>query len=214
VQRWETALFIEADGVRSRAREPEWYSFGNKPRLPAFDQLRANRLAAHRLVNDELLKRSRAFVSQPVVDERPSRNPTAPPSSFRATNALQPWRTRSGRMAPGWSGWSWLIRRATSSTSLLVICETSMFKLPNQMRGSARIRICLHGSDATESAWWARRCRGEGRGLPMMGVPTPPSRKNSTCLCGGRTPARRPSRGRACRVVGGGGRWMPSCVST
>jgi hypothetical protein len=83
-------LFVEADGVRSRAREPEWYSFGNEPRLPAFDQLRANRLAAHRLVNDELLKRSRAFVSQPVVDERPSRNPTAPPSSFRATNALQP----------------------------------------------------------------------------------------------------------------------------
>ena len=62
----------------------EWYSFGNEPRLPAFDQLRANRLAAHRLVNDELLKRSRAFVSQPAVDERPSRNPTAPPSSFRA----------------------------------------------------------------------------------------------------------------------------------
>lgn len=60
VQRWETALFVEADGVRSRAREPEWYSFGNEPRLPAFDQLRANRLAAHRLVNDELLKRSRA----------------------------------------------------------------------------------------------------------------------------------------------------------
>src|SRR4051812_6088508 len=68
-------------------------------------------MAAHRLVNDELLKRSRAFVSQPVVDERPSRNPTALPSSFRATNAPQPWRTRSGRMTPGWSGWSWLIRR-------------------------------------------------------------------------------------------------------
>jgi integrase len=55
VQRWETALFVEADGVRSRAREPEWYSFGNEPRLPAFDQLRANRLAVHRLVNDDAL---------------------------------------------------------------------------------------------------------------------------------------------------------------
>jgi hypothetical protein len=42
VQRWETALFVEADAVRSRAREAEWYSFGNEPRLPAFDQLRAD----------------------------------------------------------------------------------------------------------------------------------------------------------------------------
>lgn len=28
----------------------------------------------------------------------------------------------------------------------------------------------------------ARRCRGEGRGLPMMGVLTQPVRKTSTCL--------------------------------
>src|SRR4051812_13200773 len=56
----------------------------NFPRLPAFDRLRANRLAAHRLVNEELLKRSGAFVSKSVVDERPSRSPTAPPSSFGA----------------------------------------------------------------------------------------------------------------------------------
>jgi hypothetical protein len=74
----------------SRAREPEWYSFGSEPRLPAFDQLGADRLAAHRLVNDELLKHSRAFVSRPVVDERPSRNPTAPPHRFEPRTPSSP----------------------------------------------------------------------------------------------------------------------------
>ncbi|WP_396350703.1 LysR substrate-binding domain-containing protein [Kocuria rhizophila] len=48
--------------------------------------------------------------------------------------------------------------------------------------GPGEIRLFTDEGVAVVRPGAARRCRGEGRGLPMMGVLTQPVRKTSTCL--------------------------------
>ena len=55
-------------------------------------------------------------------------------------------------------------------------------RAPGARRDPRHYRLFTDEGVAVVRPGAARRCRGEGRGLPMMGVLTQPVRKTSTCL--------------------------------